>query len=154
MRWLHARLGLRRGGPRQGREIRRRGLRGWQSTWGGQGTFYRGALLPFLRWRWREKPSGVEESMWCVGCVVGTGFCMAAVATPGHRGQAAAVRRLLAGHARSEDLIRVGAYKAGTDEDLDRAIRAMPLLREFLEQRSDESVTMQESVARLNAMEL
>jgi hypothetical protein len=30
----------------------------------------------------------------------------------------------------------------------------MPLLREFLEQRSDERVTMQESVARLNAMEL
>jgi flagellum-specific ATP synthase len=28
------------------------------------------------------------------------------------------------------------------------------LLREFLEQRSDERVTMQESVARLNAMEL
>jgi hypothetical protein len=30
----------------------------------------------------------------------------------------------------------------------------MPLLREFLEQRSDERVTMQESIARLNAMEL
>jgi flagellum-specific ATP synthase len=30
----------------------------------------------------------------------------------------------------------------------------MPLLREFLEQRSDERVTIQESVARLNAMEL
>jgi hypothetical protein len=30
----------------------------------------------------------------------------------------------------------------------------MPLLREFLEQGSDERVTMQESVARLNAMEL
>ncbi len=50
--------------------------------------------------------------------------------------------------------IRIGAYKAGTDEDLDRAIRAMPLLRAFLEQRSDERVTMQESIARLNAMEL
>jgi hypothetical protein len=30
----------------------------------------------------------------------------------------------------------------------------MPLLREFLEQRSDERVTMQESIRRLNAMEL
>jgi flagellum-specific ATP synthase len=79
---------------------------------------------------------------------------MPAVTMPEHRAQAATVRRLLAAHARSEDLIRIGAYKAGTDEDLDRAIRAMPLLREFLEQRSDERVTMQESVARLNAMEL
>jgi len=79
---------------------------------------------------------------------------MPAVTTPEHRAQAATVRRLLAAHARSEDLIRIGAYKAGTDEDLDRAILAMPLLREFLEQRSDERVTMQESVARLSAMEL
>jgi flagellar biosynthesis/type III secretory pathway ATPase len=33
-------------------------------------------------------------------------------------------------------------------------MRAMPLLREFLEQKSDERVTMQESVSRLNSMEL
>jgi flagellum-specific ATP synthase len=79
---------------------------------------------------------------------------MPAVTVPEHRAQAATVRRLLAAHSRSEDLIRIGAYKAGTDEDLDRAIRAMPLLREFLEQRSDERVTMQESIRRLNAMEL
>jgi flagellum-specific ATP synthase len=79
---------------------------------------------------------------------------MPAVTAPEHRAQSATVRRLLAAHARSEDLIRIGAYKPGTDEDLDRAIRAMPVLREFLEQRSDEHVTMQESVRRLNAMEL
>jgi flagellum-specific ATP synthase len=79
---------------------------------------------------------------------------MPAVTTEEHRMQAATVRRLLAAHARSEDLIRIGAYKAGTDKDLDRAIQAMPLLRGFLEQRSDERVTMQDSVARLNAMEL
>jgi flagellum-specific ATP synthase len=79
---------------------------------------------------------------------------MPAVTMPEHRAQAATVRRLLAAHARSEDLIRIGAYRTGTDADLDRAIRAMPLLREFLEQRSDERVTMQESVARLHAMEL
>jgi flagellum-specific ATP synthase len=79
---------------------------------------------------------------------------MPAVATSEHRAQAALVRRLLAAHARSEDLIRIGAYKSGTDEELDRAMRAMPRLREFLEQRSHESVTMEETVARLKAMEL
>ena len=79
---------------------------------------------------------------------------MPAVTKPEHRAQAATVRRLLAAYARSEDLIRIGAYKAGTDEDLDRAMRAMPLVREFLEQRSDERVTMQESISRLKAMEL
>jgi len=79
---------------------------------------------------------------------------MPAVTTPEHRTKAAMVRRLLAAHAHSEDLIRIGAYKAGSDTDLDRAMRAMPLLREFLEQTCDERVTMQESVSRLNAMEL
>ena len=79
---------------------------------------------------------------------------MPAVTMPEHRAQAATIRRLLAAYARSEDLIRIGAYKAGTDEDLDRAMRAMPLVREFLEQRSDERVTMQESIAQLKAMEL
>jgi flagellum-specific ATP synthase len=79
---------------------------------------------------------------------------MPAVATPEHRAQAAKARRLLAAHARSEDLIRIGAYKAGTDEELDRAMRAMPVLRGFLEQGSDERVTLENAIARLNAMEL
>jgi len=79
---------------------------------------------------------------------------MPAVATPEHRAQAAKARRLLAAYARSEDLIRIGAYKAGTDEELDRAMRAMPVLRGFLEQGSDERVTLENAIARLNAMEL
>jgi flagellum-specific ATP synthase len=79
---------------------------------------------------------------------------MPAVTTPEHRAQASTARRLLAAHARSEDLIRIGAYKPGTDDDLDRAMRAMPALREFLEQGSKESVSMEDTVARLNAMEL
>ncbi len=79
---------------------------------------------------------------------------MPAVTTSEHRAQAATVRKLLASHARSEDLIRIGAYRAGTDEDLDRAVRAMPMLREFLEQQSGERVTMSDSIARLKAMDV
>ena len=79
---------------------------------------------------------------------------MPAVTTPEHRERAAIARRLLAAHARSEDLVRIGAYKAGTDEELDQAMRAMPLLRQFLEQGSRERVSMADTVARLNAMEL
>jgi len=79
---------------------------------------------------------------------------MPAVTTPEHRAQAATARRLLAAHARSEDLIRIGAYRAGTDDVLDRAIRAMPMLREFLEQGSQERVTIDQTIALLNSMEL
>ena len=79
---------------------------------------------------------------------------MPAVTTPEHRAQATTARRLLAAHARSEDLIRIGAYKAGTDDDLDRAMRAMPLLRGFLEQGSAERVLMEDTIAQLKRMEL
>jgi len=79
---------------------------------------------------------------------------MPAVTAPEHRERAAIARRLLAAHARSEDLVRIGAYKAGTDEELDRAMRAMPLLRDFLEQESMERVTMDDTVARLVGMEI
>ena len=56
---------------------------------------------------------------------------MPAVVSEEHRRQAALMRRLLAAHARSEDLIRIGAYKQGADEELDRAMRAMPMMRGF-----------------------
>ena len=79
---------------------------------------------------------------------------MPAVTDSVHRAKAALARRLLAAHARSEDLIRIGAYKAGTDKELDRAVRALPMLKEFLEQDSSERVTMDEAVSRLNAMEI
>ena len=55
----------------------------------------------------------------------------------------------MSAHAKSEDLLRIGAYKAGTDADLDRALRMMPSLRSYVEQRSDERVSMNDSVERL-----
>jgi flagellum-specific ATP synthase len=79
---------------------------------------------------------------------------MPAVTTREHRARASLVRRLLSAHARSEDLVRIGAYKPGTDEELDRAIHAIPAMRSFLEQGSSEQVSMEESIARLRDMAL
>lgn len=79
---------------------------------------------------------------------------MPAVTGPEHRASAMAARRLLAAHARSEDLVRIGAYKPGTDAELDRAMEVMPQLRAFLEQGSSERAAMDETVAQLAAMEL
>jgi flagellum-specific ATP synthase len=79
---------------------------------------------------------------------------MPAVITREHRSQAAMVRRLLAAHARSEDLVRIGAYKQGADAELDRAMQAMPMMRSFLEQDSAERVSLQDTVERLLAMVL
>jgi flagellum-specific ATP synthase len=79
---------------------------------------------------------------------------MPAVTTREHREQAARVRRLLATFTRSEDLIRIGAYKPGFDVELDRAIAVMPSLRAFMEQQSGEPVTLEASIAMLREMAL
>jgi flagellum-specific ATP synthase len=77
---------------------------------------------------------------------------MPAVTDPDHREQAALMRKLMAVYARSEDLVRIGAYKPGADPDLDRALRARGALRAFATQRSDEHVRFPESVRRLAAL--
>jgi flagellum-specific ATP synthase len=77
---------------------------------------------------------------------------MPAVTQPAHRDQAALLRRLMAVYARSEDLVRIGAYKPGADPDLDRALRARPAMRAFATQQSHEQVRFPDSVARLAAV--
>jgi flagellum-specific ATP synthase len=79
---------------------------------------------------------------------------MPAVVSREHRTQATLLRRLLAAHARSEDLIRIGAYKPGADGELDRAMQAMPAIRGFLEQDSLERVNLEDSLERLMTMVL
>jgi flagellum-specific ATP synthase len=77
---------------------------------------------------------------------------MPAVTEPGHREQAALLRRLMAVYARSEDLVRIGAYKAGADPDLDRALRARAAMRAFVTQQSTEQVRFPDCVRRLAAL--
>jgi flagellum-specific ATP synthase len=77
---------------------------------------------------------------------------MSAVATPEHRHAAMRVRRWMAAYTRSEDLVRIGAYKSGTDGELDQALRLMPAIRRFLEQTSHEKETFQQCLERIQAL--
>jgi flagellum-specific ATP synthase len=77
---------------------------------------------------------------------------MPAVAGPEHCEQAALLRRLMAVYAHSEDLVRIGAYKAGSDPDLDRALRARNALRAFLTQAASEQVCFNECLQHLAAL--
>ncbi len=77
---------------------------------------------------------------------------MPAVTGSEHRAHAALLRRLMAVYARSEDLVRIGAYKPGSDPDLDRALRAREPLRAFLTQAAHEQVHFGDSVRRLAAL--
>jgi flagellum-specific ATP synthase len=77
---------------------------------------------------------------------------MPAVTGPGHREQGALIRRLMAVHAKSEDLVRIGAYKPGSDPDLDRALRARAALRSFMTQDASEQASFADSMQRLAAL--
>lgn len=77
---------------------------------------------------------------------------MPSVVSREHRQAAGAVRKMLAIYARSEDLIRIGAYKAGADLELDRAIQRFAQIRAYLEQESRERVTYSDSLDRLTTL--
>ena len=74
---------------------------------------------------------------------------MPAVASPAHRQQSALLRKRMAVYARSEDLIRIGAYRQGTDPELDRAVQARGAIRTFLEQDAREQTSLADSLNRL-----
>lgn len=67
---------------------------------------------------------------------------MTDVATEDHLNLAIDVRRILATYREAEDLINIGAYVAGSNPEIDRAIRVMPSIRRFLQQGLREQTTM------------
>jgi len=71
-----------------------------------------------------------------------------------HRGRARLVRSLMSAYAKSEDLVRMGAYTAGMDKELDRAMAAMPMVREFLMQNAYESVSLRDSIDGLQELRI
>jgi flagellar biosynthesis/type III secretory pathway ATPase len=48
-----------------------------------------------------------------------------------------------------EELIRLGAYKVGSNPEVDESIKLFPLLDEFLRQGKKESTSMSDSYIRL-----
>jgi flagellum-specific ATP synthase len=74
---------------------------------------------------------------------------MPAITQPGHLEDASHFQKLLASYANSEDLIRIGAYKTGTDPDLDRAIAARPAMQAFMTQAMHDRVSFVDAVHQL-----
>ena len=64
----------------------------------------------------------------------------------------AAARELLSVFADMEDLIRMGAYRRGSDGKVDRAIEINPALEGFLSQRRDERTSIAEGYETLRAI--
>ncbi|HFA59875.1 MAG TPA: FliI/YscN family ATPase, partial [Rhodospirillales bacterium] len=72
--------------------------------------------------------------------------------TPEQAEAARRFREALATYQRSEDLINLGAYTAGANAALDRAIEVRPKLLEFLRQTPEERCTLEETLARMQQL--
>lgn len=79
---------------------------------------------------------------------------MPSVTEASQRDHAARVRRLMAICARSEDLVRIGAYKPGSDPDLDQALESRVAIRSFLTQAASERASFDDTKAQLSHLAL
>jgi flagellum-specific ATP synthase len=66
-----------------------------------------------------------------------------------HARAAGSIRRVLSSWTRSEDLIRIGAYRPGTDQDIDRAIQFRPAIRKYLMQGAREAESFADARSQL-----
>lgn len=75
--------------------------------------------------------------------------CMSQIADPEHKASAGKLKNVLATYTEAEDLINIGAYKAGSNKEIDYAISKIEAVNQFLMQRVEERFTFEEEVAML-----
>ena len=78
--------------------------------------------------------------------------CMSAIDTREHKQAAGKLKNVLATYKDAEDLINIGAYKKGSNPEIDYAIDKNKAVNEFLMQATDEKVTFEETVGALEAL--
>jgi flagellum-specific ATP synthase len=74
------------------------------------------------------------------------------IATPEQREAARKIRETLAEYQRSEDLINLGAYAAGSNPRLDSAIELRPRLMQFLRQEPEVCEPFDQTMAKMRAL--
>ncbi len=77
---------------------------------------------------------------------------MPACQRPYEREIVSSARQAMAAYANMEELIRIGAYRAGTDPAIDRAIRLNAPIEAFLRQDKEEATSLDDSFAALGAI--
>ena len=71
------------------------------------------------------------------------------IAVPEHKEAVNKIRRLLSVYENNADLVSIGAYKKGTNRDLDEALLKLDSINEFLQQKTDESFTLDETIIKM-----
>ena len=77
---------------------------------------------------------------------------MSAIASPEHKEAAGKMRKILAMYRENKDLIDVGMYQPGSNPKLDTAIRMIPQVNAFLQQRTTDIVSMDTTINTLVQM--
>lgn len=77
---------------------------------------------------------------------------MNSIASPRQRALATALREAMAQWKEGRDLVEIGAYKAGTNPRLDRALALVPGIDAFLRQGVGEKNTLEETLTRLETL--
>ncbi|WP_035772367.1 flagellar protein export ATPase FliI [Butyrivibrio sp. VCD2006] len=78
--------------------------------------------------------------------------CMSAIAPAEQKRAAGKLKNVLATYSDAEDLINIGAYKAGANKNIDYAVSKIDAVNAFLMQETDEKFTYEEVVAQLENM--
>ena len=74
---------------------------------------------------------------------------MSAIATKEHKNLAGRLKNVLATYTEAEDLINIGAYKNGSNQDIDYAIQKIGAVNSFLCQGTDEKFSFEEELELL-----
>jgi flagellum-specific ATP synthase len=75
--------------------------------------------------------------------------CMPDVVTPEHQALVGRIKDLMAAYRENEDLIQIGAYTPGTNERVDKSIKAHGVLETFLKQGRAEKCEFGQTISRL-----
>ena len=71
---------------------------------------------------------------------------MPAVTSPQHRVCAAQTRKHLATYEKARDLVNIGAYVHGSDQEIDAALENLPALNAFLLQNTNEFTPFEQTI--------
>ena len=77
---------------------------------------------------------------------------MGQIATKEHKTVAGKLKNVLATYHEAEDLINIGAYKSGSNKNIDYAIEKIDMVNKFLRQGVDEKFSFDDELAMLNAI--
>ncbi len=78
--------------------------------------------------------------------------CMSQISKREHKAVSGKLKNVLATYNEAEDLINIGAYKAGSNPEIDYAISKIKTVNEFLCQGVDEKYTFEETVELLKGL--